>query len=134
VIVPRVQERLERLLADEAFDRAALQRPVRRDELDHHLALDELQTGPGRDRLQRKQQRRSRRRRIRSLTVVDRERNPLVLDPGLRDYGDGRLCTRHDPSQLGAVLQPVQTDVHDVRRSRSAATFDRRPVTIATVR
>jgi hypothetical protein len=48
---------------------------------------------------------------------MDRDRNPLVLDPRLRDLGGGRLRTRHDRGhQLRrAVLQPVQADVRKVR-------------------
>lgn len=118
MIVPRVENGLELVLTHDALERFPLHRPATRDELDHHLALDHLEAGLARDRLQGNHQRGSRGVGVGRLPVVDRDRAPLVLDPRVRYSGGCGLDERHDRGQQlgGLFLEPVQPDVHDVRQ------------------
>ena len=49
-VVARVEHRVESLLVDDALDRTLLQRSAGRDELDHHLAGQQLEASVARDR------------------------------------------------------------------------------------
>ena len=109
-VVARVEHGVEPLLVDDAIDRAFLQRPAGRHELEHHLAGQQLEVGVVRDRRQRLEQAGMGGDRVFRGPEVHGDGPALRLDPRARDRGR-RGSHRVDqlPGKRRSVLgEPVE--------------------------
>ena len=94
-VVTRVQHRPRSGLAHEALSGAPLPGPIRRNQLQHHLALDDLEAVVAGQSPEGRQEGPPRACGIRGLPIVHGQGGPLVLHPRPRDHCGrvaGPLC------------------------------------------